>query len=55
MTTLSQKNHNMIKQDGISLALSETAKHKCRAPLKTKDWLDIVIHGKRDPVKSYSM
>ena len=50
MTTLSQNNHNMIWQDGISLALSETAKHKCRAPLKIKDWLDIVIHGKRDPV-----
>ena len=37
MTTLSQKNHNMIEQDGISLALSKTAKYKCRAPLKLKD------------------
>ena len=55
MTTLSQNNHDMIWQDGIAPALSETAKHKCRAPLKIKDWLDIVIHGKRDPVKLYSM
>ena len=37
MTTLSQNNHNMIQQNGISLALSQTAKHKCRAPLKIKD------------------
>ena len=37
MTTLSQNNHNMVEQDGISLALSEIAKHKCRAPLKIKD------------------
>ena len=51
MTTLSQNN----QQDGNSLALSETTKHKCRAPLKIKDWLDIVIHGKRDPFKSCSM
>ena len=50
MTTLSQNNHDMIWQGGISLALSETTKHKCRAPLKIKDWLDIAIHGKRDLV-----
>ena len=35
---------------GILLALSETTKHKCRAPVKIKDCLDIIIHGKRDPV-----
>ena len=50
MRTLTQNNHDMIEQYGISLALSETAKHKCIAPLKIKDWLDIVIHDKRDPV-----
>ena len=38
---------------GISLALFETTKHNCRAHLKIKDRLNIVIHGKRDLVKSY--
>ena len=28
--------HNKVWYDGISLALSGTAKHKCRAPLKFK-------------------
>ena len=42
----------MIQYDnsGISLALSETAKHKCRAPPKFKQQLNIVIHGRKDPV-----
>jgi hypothetical protein len=33
---------------GISLALSDTTKHKCRAPPKFKQWLNIVIQGRRD-------
>ena len=42
----------MIQYDnsGISLALSETAKHKCRAPPKFKQRLNIVIHGRKYPV-----
>jgi hypothetical protein len=42
----------MIKYDnsGISLALSETAKHKCRAPPKFKQRINIVIHGRGVPV-----
>ena len=42
----------MIQYDnnGISLDLSETAKHKCRAPPKSKQGLNIVIHGRKDPV-----
>ena len=35
---------------GISLALSEAAKHKCRALPKFKQRLNIVIHGRKDPV-----
>ena len=42
----------MIQYDNsdISLALSQTAKHKCRAPPKFKHRLNIVIHGRKDPV-----
>jgi len=42
----------MIQHDnsGISLALSKTAKHKCRAPPKFKQRLNIVIHGRKDLV-----
>ena len=42
----------MLQYDnsGISLALSKTAKHKCGAPPKFKQWLNIVIHGIKDPV-----
>ena len=42
----------MIQYDnsGISLALSETAKHKCRAPPKFKQRLNTVIHGTKDAV-----
>ena len=54
MPTLCQNNHDIIWQHGISLALSETAKHKCRAPPKFKQRLNIVIHGKRDPVMMHT-
>ena len=42
----------MIRYDnsGISLAHSETAKYKCGAPPKFKQRLNIVIHGRKDPV-----
>ena len=55
MATLSQNNHNMIWQDGISLALSETVKHRGKAPPKFKEWLNIVIHGRKDPVMMHSI
>ena len=50
MSTLQSKQHEAVRIDGISLALSETAKHKCRAPSKTKGRLNIVIQGNEDPV-----
>ena len=50
MSTLQSKQHEAVRIGGISLALSETAKHKCRAPSKTKDGLNFVTHGKEDPV-----
>ena len=45
-----QNKHEAIWIGGISLALSETAKHKCRALSKIKGWLNIVIHSNKDPV-----
>ena len=50
MSTLQSKQHEAVQTDGISLALSEAAKHKCRAPSKTKGWLNIVIQGNEDPL-----
>ena len=40
----------LYDNSGISLALSETTKHKCRAPPKFKQRLNIVIHSRKDPV-----
>ena len=45
-----QNKHEAIWIGGISLAHSETAKHKCRALPKIKGWLNIVIHSNEDPV-----
>ena len=50
MTTPCLNNHDINNNSGISLALSETAKHKCRAPPKFKQRLNIVILGRKDPV-----
>ena len=54
MPTLCQNNHDIIWQHGISKALPETAKHKCRAAPKFKQRLNIVIHGRRDPVMMHT-